>query len=243
MGRRILRALVIALLAQTGAAEAKPYLISQIEGDPLSGRAFEIVREAYRRIGLEAQVELLPNERGIVSADSGDTDGDTIRMAGVEGRYPNLVRVPEAVLNYDTIAFTSGLKFKVDGWDSLRPYSLCVIRGMKLAEKGSEGMQRELVSSSESVMRMLKAGHCQVAILGEAIWLEIDRLGTGPLRALEPPVETTPLYHYVHRRHAELVPRLAAALRQLRQDGTVAAILAADRAAIRAARDRQSVKD
>lgn len=243
MGRGVLAWLAVVLLALPGAGMASPLVISQIEGDPLSSRAFQIVHEAYRRIGIEARVEPLPNERGIVSADNGDTDGDTMRMAGIEARYPNLVRVPEPVLNYDSIAFTAGLSFRVNGWDSLRPYSLCVIRGMKLAEKGSEGMHRDLVASAELTFRMLKAGHCQVAILGEAIWLEIDRLGAGPLRALAPPIETTPLYHYVHRRHADLVPRLTEALRQMRKDGTVAAILAADRAAIQAARERSSVRE
>jgi polar amino acid transport system substrate-binding protein len=243
MGRRILLAAALALVSLSGSAQARPYLISQIEDDPLSARAFEIVRAAYGRIGMEVQVEPLPNERGIVSADAGDTDGDTIRMAGIEGRYPNLVRVPEPVLNYETIAFTSGLEFKVKGWESLRPYSLCVIRGMKLAEKGSEGMHRELVSGSELVMRMLAAGHCQVGILGEAVWLEVDRLGTGPFRALEPPVEIVPVYHYVHRRHAELAPRLAEALKAMRRDGTIDSILAADRAAIQAARARRSIRN
>lgn len=245
MIRAALRLLVLLACATTGQARAAdtPHVISQIQGDQASQRGFEIVREAYRRVGLDAQAEILPNERGIVSADNGVTDGDTMRMAGLEARYSNLVRVPEPLLTFDTIAFTNGMLFKVDGWESLRPYSLCIIRGMKLAEKGAEGMNREVISDNISALRMLKAGRCEVAVLGEAIWLLIDELKLGPLRALDPAVEVTPLYHYVNRRHAALAPKLAEALKAMRKDGAITSILAADRAAIQRARERNSVRE
>ncbi|EME71170.1 hypothetical protein H261_04510 [Paramagnetospirillum caucaseum] len=244
MIRAALSLLVLLAWPVTGPAGAADiHMISQIQGDHLSVRGFEVVREAYRRIGLQAVADIRPNERGIVSADSGDTDGDTMRMAGLEARYPNLVRVPEPVLSFDTVAFTAGMRFEVRGWESLRPYSICVVRGFKLGENGTEGMNRELVSTNEASLRMVKAGHCQMTLLGDAVWLLIDELKLGPLRALETPVAVTPLYHYVNIRHAHLAPRLAEALKAMRQDGAVDSILAADRAVIRAARERNSVRD
>ena len=244
MIRAALCLLVLLACATTGRAEATDhYVISQIEGDHLSVRGFEVVREAYRRIGLQASADIRPNERAIVSAETGDTDGDTIRMAGVEARYPDLVRVPEPVLSFDTVAFTAGMVIPIRGWESLRPYSVCVVRGFKLAERGSEGMNREVVSGNEAALRMLRAGHCQVAVLGEAIWLLIDQMKLGPLRALDPAIEVVPLYHYVNIRHAALVPKLAGALKAMRKDGTIASILAADRAAIQTARERNSVRE
>ncbi|ARJ66811.1 hypothetical protein WV31_14590 [Magnetospirillum sp. ME-1] len=235
-------ALAVGLAAGPGVA-ADLHVISQIQGDHLSNRGFEVVREAYRRIGLEAAADLRPNERAIISADSGDTDGDTMRMAGLESRYPNLVRVAEPVMTFDTIAFTAGLSFPVTGWESLRPYSICVVRGFKLGEAATEGMTRELVATNGAALRMLKAGHCQVAALGEAVWLTVEELKLGPVRALNTPVAVTPLYHYVNARHAHLAPKLAEALKTMRRDGTIDGILATDRAAVQAARERNSVRD
>jgi polar amino acid transport system substrate-binding protein len=192
---------------------------------------------------LEAKAELLPNERGIISANNGDTDGDTMRMAGLESKYGNLVRVPEPVILLNIVAFTAGLQFRVEGWESLRPYSLCIVRGFKLGETRTEGMHRELPSTAEAALRMVKAGHCQVATMGEALWLLVDELKLGPLRSLDTPVETTPLYHYVNARHAGLVPKLSETLKAMRQDGTIDRILAADRAAVQAARERNSVRE
>jgi len=235
--------LLLAAAAPAPAGAAEVFAVSQIQGDSLSFRGFEIVREAYRRIGLSAEADIRPSERGILSANEGDTDGDTMRVAGMEAKYPNLVRVSEPVLMFNTVAFTSGLKFEVKGWESLRPYSLCIVRGFKLGETRTEGMSREMPTTNEAALRMLKAGNCQVAPIGEALWLLIDQMELGPLRALQPPVESTPLYHYVNVRHAALAPRLAGALAAMRADGTIDRILATDRAAIEAAKARSSFKD
>jgi polar amino acid transport system substrate-binding protein len=239
MIRRRLRAclLVVGLLAP-GGVRAEALVLSQIEKDPQVALSLEVVREAYRRLGIVIATKPLPNERALVAADAGETGGDLIRIAGLESRYPNLIRVPEPVLFFDSIAFTTGLRFPVSGWDSLRPYHLCVLRGNKLAELGTEGMSRDIAPTIETMGRMVVAGRCQVAVMGRLVWLEIDRLGLKPLISLEPPVQSVPLYHYVHRRHADLVPKLAEALRQMRADGTSARLSAVSEQAIEAARRR-----
>lgn len=239
-----LAALVMSAWLTAGwAVAAESFVISQIQGDNASARGMEIVREAYRRVGLAVSFELQPNERAIISANNGDTDGDTMRMAGLESKYTNLVRIPEPVLHLNIIAFTTGLKFDIKDWESLRPYTICIVRGFKLGETRTEGMNRELPASPEAALRMVKAGNCQVATLGDTLWLLIDELQLGPLQSLDPPVEMVPLYHYVNARHAGLVPKLAEALKSMRRDGTADTILAADRAAVQAARKRNSFKD
>jgi polar amino acid transport system substrate-binding protein len=224
-------------------SSAESWVVSQIAGDQTSVKAFRIVHEAYHRLGIEVRGELLPNARALISADRGETDGDVIRIAGIEASYPNLVRVPEPVLNFETVAFTTGLTFEVAGWDSLRPYGICVFRGMKVAEQGTEGMNRTMANDAGQVIEMLRAGRCDVAVLGPTSWIDIDRLHAGPMRALEPPIATVPLFHYVNRRHADLAPRLAETLRRMREDGTVTALSAPEDEAIEAARRRNALPD
>lgn len=233
---RILAVLVV--LAAGWPACAETLVLSQAVNDPLPARSLLILREAYRRIGITIETMQVPNERALVLADSGQTSGDLIRIGGLSATYANLIQVPEPVVMFDSIAFTSGLTFPVRGWESLRPYHLCVMRGNKLAEINTEGMNREIVGTIEGMARMVIAGHCEVAILGRQVWLEIDRYGIKPLISLDQPIQSVPLYHYVHRRHADLVPRLAKALKELNADGTAARLVAADDQAIEAARRR-----
>lgn len=225
---RLLPLLCVAWLALSPArtAAAETITVSQMENDTLSAQAFAIIREAYRRLGIDLQAVPLPRERALMFSDSGETSGEVIRMAGIETLYPNLVRVPEPVVTFDTVAFTTGLSFAVNGWESLRPYRLCVLRGMKLAEMGTDGMQRILANSNGQIIRMLVAGRCEVAVLGYQIWREIEPHLKDSLRALEPPIVSVPLYHYLHRNHADLAPQVAETMRQMRADGTTARLLA-----------------
>lgn len=233
--------LVLALtLAWLPASAGETIVLSQRE-DPLAEVASKIAAEAYRRIGIATHFMRLPSERALQAADSGLTGGDLIRMAGIERMYPNLVQVPEPMLSYDNVAFTTGLGFKVDGWESLRPYRLCVLRNMKLAEQGTEGMERSFGNDVPQLIKMLRAGRCEVAVLAYIVWPEIDRLQAGPLRSLDPPIFSQPLYLFVNNKHAALVPKLAHALREMRADGTTARILDVMEKDIQEARKRNAL--
>lgn len=234
---------MVGLLLAASHAAAQSHRVSQMVDDPLSVKAFSLLHEAYRRIGLDLTADLLPRERAILAADRGVTDGDVIRIAGLEALYPNLMPVPEPVAHFETIAFTTGFGFKVDGWESLRPYSLCILRGMKIAEQHTEGMRRVLANTNDQAIMMLRSNRCEVAVLGHEVWPDVERLQAGPLRALEPPITSFPLFHYVNRRHAGLVPKLTDALQRMRRDGTIAALLAVNERAVRDARQRNSLPE
>ena len=222
-------------------AHAQDTITLSRRDDPLSPYAAQIAQEAFRRIGHKTDFLLLPSERALQSADAGKTSGDVARMAGIEKIYPNLIRVPEPMLDYDTVAFTTGLAFKVDGWESLRPYRLCILRGMKLAEIGTEGMDSTISNDVPQSIMMLKGGRCDVAVLGYTAWPEIDRMNAGPLRSLDPPVSSVPLFLVVHKKLENLVPGLAQALRQMHGDGTIQAILADLERKIQAARQSSGI--
>jgi polar amino acid transport system substrate-binding protein len=220
----------------------KPSLfkISQIADDTGTIQFFPILVEAYRRLGIEIIAEPLPAERGLRETDSGQTDGETVRVEGLEALYPNLVRVPESVVSVEVKVFTTGLFFPIMGWESMGPYSVCYMHGLKLYEQGTHGMRRVSAFGQENAVKLLREGLCEVAALSANAWIVIDRLNAGPMRELESPVASYPLYHYVHRRHADLVPLLAKELREMKREGVIDAILAPHREAVRAAKARQS---
>ena len=53
-----------------------------------------IVREAYRRIGVEVEIQKYPAERALRLADQGVADGEVQRIDGIDKRYTNLIKVP-----------------------------------------------------------------------------------------------------------------------------------------------------
>jgi len=96
--------------------------------DPAAIIAERILREAYRRIGRELEVKAMPGERSLLSANSGDTDGELYRRAGIDKAYPNLLMVPVALQQYEIVVFSKLRQFDVRGWESLRPYKLGFVK-------------------------------------------------------------------------------------------------------------------
>lgn len=200
--------------------------LSVIANNPTHEDIWRVVQAAARRAGIPASARVVPAERALALANSGATDGDVGRIAGLEKQYPNLLRVPEPVYQYAAYAFALNKLDVSAGWESLRGHGICIRRGIKLFELRTEGMQRQVLEDEASIVRMLRNGGCELALLEpDSPVVKAELVAHPPLFKLLPPLEVAPLYLYLHKSHAGLVPRFAEALKQMRQDGTLQNIL------------------
>jgi polar amino acid transport system substrate-binding protein len=205
---------------------AEELQLSVIAGNPTHEDVWRVVQAAARRAGVPVVARMVPAERALALANSGATDGDVARIEGLERQYPNLVRVPEPVYRYSAYAFAYYRLEVTAGWESLRGHGICIRRGIKLFELRTESMQRQMLDDERSILRMLRNGGCDMALLEpDSPVVKAAMAAQPPLYKLLPPLEVTPLYLYLHRSHAPLVPRFAEALKQMRQDGTLQKII------------------
>jgi len=199
---------------------ASPYITP--EG---GGFYAEIVAEVFRRIDIEAEVIQVVSARALINANRGIEDGNIARIAGMEKEYPNLIRVPEKIVDFVFTAFTRDLKFDVDGWDSLKRYEVGFVTGWQIYEKNiTEAKLITRVKTGENLFRMLDKDRIEVGMYerwGGAWW--IRELGLD-LQPLEPPVSVMPLFLYLHKKQAALVPKLTQVLRDMKNDGSYQAI-------------------
>ncbi|WP_373888482.1 ABC transporter substrate-binding protein [Massilia genomosp. 1] len=223
------RFLILALAASVlgpgaaAAAETRDMHVSTLVGnDPSASIAELVMAEAYRRIGRVLVVHKLPGERTLMMANEGRMDGELYRKVGMEREYPNLMIVPVPLLTYEIVIFTRGTEFTVNGWESLRPFSIGYVRGIKIVKENTAGMKTEAVPTMEQAFQKLSMGRTDVVVgnrlsgLAAAETLKID-----DVRALSPALASFPVYHYVNKHHAALVPALAAALQAMKADKTI----------------------
>lgn len=212
--------------------------LARTENEPLIDVAFDIVREAYRRIGMDAVERTLPGERAVQAVNAGEYAGDVIHIAGLELRYPNLVRVPVPVAytNMALVARTAWDAPPPADWGALAPYTVCIRRGIKAIEQATAGLPRiTSVNQYDNIVRMVKLGRCDVAAIPAAFWLAVDGAELKGVKEVKI-MQRWPLYHYVHKSHASLVEPLAAALQALQRSGYQAERLAAFEQRLEAAR-------
>lgn len=214
------------LLPQPGAART---LVLNTDGAPPHSRpddsGFEdrIMHEACRRLGLDLRIVRLPSERALKSANDGVEDGNFVRVSGISLKYPNLLMVPEPMSEFPFTVFTRDPDFKSASWDDLRSRNVASVIGWKLVDKhlaGSAGYTQ--VRDEEALFALLAKGRVEAVVSGLFTGQEVVRRnGYQGVRPVLPSLANPPMYVYLHRRNAELVPRLAEVLRQMRREGVL----------------------
>lgn len=202
-----------------GAASAVMHVSTLLEQDPATVIAELVVAEAYRRLGMGLEVHRVPGERSLVSANDGLMDGELYRKVGIERDYPNLIIVPVPLQMYEIVIFTRDTTFIVNGWESLRPFTIGFVRGIKIVEAATAGMRTEPVPTMQQALQKMTMGRTDVVVGNRASGLAAAKaLKMDDIRVLLPPLASFPVYHYVHRKHEALVPRLTSALQQMHKE-------------------------
>lgn len=192
-----------------------------------NGMLDQIIRGAFARIGADVSLLQLPSERGLVMADSGQVDGDVNRISGLHAAYPSLLQVPESNMTYEFTAFALRPDVNVRNWDDLRHYTVAYIIGWKIYDENVHASSTVKVATPENLFALLRAGRVDVVLYYRLGGLHYARkLGLTNLRVLDPPLATREMYMYLNSRHADLVPRLADALRGMKKDGSYERIVA-----------------
>lgn len=181
-----------------------------------------VAGEAFRRAGLKLKLVKLPPERGLVNANAGVEDGDLTRIIGLEKSYPNLVRVPEKLIDWHFVVFARQERPREASWSTLENYSVGHIKGWKIFEQNlSPSTHITTVDNPEQLFSMLDKNRIDAALyerwLGHAL---ARQMGVQMVHVVEPPLAVREMFIYLHRRHADKIPAIASALRAVKADGT-----------------------
>lgn len=188
-----------------------------------------ICSDAFHQLGMDVEVRILPPLRGSIEADAGNIDGEVGRGYGYGNKHPNLARVEESLLNVRVAAFTRTPGLKVDGWASLKGSSYRVeyrsgyINYKARLEEQLPPAQISAVIDSNTGLQHVAQGRTDIYIDVEEFGeLQIARL---PKRYSEVYnaglVQNSPIYIYLHKRHAALALRLAEVVSKMKSSGAI----------------------
>jgi polar amino acid transport system substrate-binding protein len=182
-----------------------------------------VIGEAFTRAGYAAVVvRASSSARSLANADRGIDDGLAIRTAGLEASHPNLLRVPEKLMDNEFVAYSSrGLTSPITGWSSLRPFDVAYVRGWKVFEDGLAGHpSRTAAVDGEQLFRLLRAGRVEIILFErwQGLW-QARQLGM-QVHLHAPPLVRSEMFVYLHRKHAALLPAVSKALAAMKADGT-----------------------
>jgi len=180
-----------------------------------------IAREAFHRAGLKLTLIKLPAERGLINANAGIDDGDLSRIAGIEKKYTNLVRVPEKLMNMDFVAFARQSKPSEANWANLADFSVGYIKGWKIFENNLTSSNNTLTADNpEQLLTLLDKNRIDVALYDRWMGMALlNQMHIKNVRVVEPPLAEREMFIYLHKRHESKIPAIVAALRAIKSEG------------------------
>lgn len=78
---------------------------------------------------------MLPAERGLKNSNNGSIDGEMSHVKGFNKVYTNLVRVPEKIMDWEFVVFSSKAIDLSPGWSAFSGKLVSHINGWKILEK------------------------------------------------------------------------------------------------------------
>lgn len=222
-----LRALLIAsIVACSSLAKAteptKSITLSTVEDAVLQQISIEVLKQAYREIDYKVIVLRFPNKRSLLTADAGHVDGEVSRIWDIHSVYKNLIPVPSPINQVDVVAFSKGKPVLNIG--QLSHSKLSCARGVKIVKALAKDNNLNCYFSSgfAQALRMLDRGRVDFALLpqvnGYAIIKEKQLLAIRPASEV---LASEPLYHYLHKKHADLVIPLNQAIQAMKHSGRI----------------------
>jgi len=225
--------LVILLFTFQASIYAQPSLTFNTTGQPpLNTKAHdgfmdEVTREALRRIGYKLIINRLPAERGLHNANTGLIDGEMSRVEGINKLYPNLIRVPEKIMDWEFYIFSEKTINLQNGWNSLENKNIAFITGWKILEKNvPESATVTKTKNSHQLFTLLDVKRVDYIIYehwgGKRV---LNELKLNKINLQPPFLASKEMFIYLHRKHKALVPRLTQALKNMKNDGSYKSLI------------------
>ncbi|WP_430461759.1 substrate-binding periplasmic protein [Thalassolituus sp. LLYu03] len=197
---------------------------------PMNDTGLAILRQLYQPLGYSVTLAEYPATRSLSLASAGELDGELARIAGIEHDYPHLLPVPVPLLNLHLVAVNTQQALARTPLTSLNEYHLGAYLGAMVYQRLNLAPGHlEQPRTTQQLHQMLVSGRIDFAIVPDTLaqrWLQ-QRAQSGKTRLylLNESLGEFPVYHYLHERHAALIPALTQALRQLANNGELARLL------------------
>lgn len=190
-----------------------------------------IYTELFNRLGIPIEIRTLPTARLTLELTNGGIDGDLSRPLGFSESQPNLVRADEPVFEIVYALWAVNPSIKLTKLEQLRqlPYTATFTRGVVQCEDALKSVLPEQrvvdVTTTAGALNMLHYGrnelYCgvDIAVLSDAGSPEFA--DKPPLLKVMNIAKPDPLYMYLQRKHAALIPQINTTLRKMKADGTM----------------------
>ena len=185
----------------------------------LRDRAHVRLEEAYEQMGIKIAVKKLPAKRSLLDANRGLLDGELVRIEGMEKKFPNLIMIRPAVTSFKHLSLSRSPDVKITKVQDLRKYKVAYLNGIQWQERLVEGTDAKGYNDYGRALKLLELGRIDMILVDQIPIKQVLEKRTPEqnesLHFAALPIAEEKLFHYLHKKHSALIPRLEQVLRDL----------------------------
>lgn len=190
-------------------------IVTGLNQSSMSDRIEQQLKAAYLQLGYQMRVQRLPAGRSLMMTNAGEFDGELFRIAEVAEKYPNLLQVPAPLERINLHAFVKrNAKSNYSFWQQNQKLRVAYIRGFKMAESYMFSGEPVPMNTVAQAVQMLLQDKVDVLLEDPASVFSatLELSPDGQLEQLPEVLATADLYHFIHKKHQQLLIPLAALL-------------------------------
>jgi polar amino acid transport system substrate-binding protein len=181
-----------------------------------------IMARAYAALGYKLNVLYLPGKQALYKSNHGETDAELVRIEAVGRKYPNLVQVPEALFDVRGMAFSWSNTMRFQSAQDLWGRRVGIVKGIQWAAKIAEGQSPKLAENVHHLFELLANRQIDIALEAQLTGQpELKHFpNTGLVMLLETPIQF-PVFHFLNKKHHNLIAPLAEEIRKMKERGEI----------------------
>ncbi len=197
-------------------------VFSSIGGSSVPRIITPILKSAYGKLGIDIEFKLYPAGRALRVSNSGEEDGEAYRTIDFNHGQSNLIRVEVVIAKVEWWVYAKHLKLKLEGVSSLKPYRVSSRRGILVADKMLKNVRKnQLVNTFFQTLATLNADRVDLALVPKWTALSILKKDPMDIYPLKPAIKIDKLYHFLHKKHRDLVPKITSVLKVMEKKGGI----------------------
>lgn len=191
-------------------------VLGQIKTSEIQQHVYNFLSPIYRELGIELEVMALPSKRSLVFSNQGNVDGELLRIEGIEENYPNLIPIPITLYQLSAYAYTIHGKTDFKQPEDILRFNVGMHRGVQWEERFVGQFPRYVlrVGGTLNKFKLLTLDRVDYVISTEQRANEIisKHFNNDNIKRVSPMLKHINLIHYLHKKHAHLVPAISAAI-------------------------------
>ncbi|MEP5623323.1 MAG: transporter substrate-binding domain-containing protein [Roseibium sp.] len=185
--------------------------------------AVKIIEAAYSKLGIKVEKQRVSRSRASVMASKGEIDGELAGPKLFEKKFPSLKRIDVPIMTIDVVIFACDQRPDDIVRKDLADKRVGRIDGAELISKYTKPYKNVWLGENfKQLFKMLQLNRLD-AVIGPRIALNTFTRENDPgcIRVVGHPLDSIPLFHFIHEKHATLIPRLTDVLREMLNSGEI----------------------